>query len=174
MNPRVSVPKIFLRGNRWYVRVQVPKSMQKRLKRKEYWVSLKTSDRAEALQRATAATQQKRRDIGVLFRRMEDVRTTITELTDEQVTALRREEFAYHCSDPLDLHADQKQSGLAWQEYIDTRSEAVKGVVAELRSNKNDIRMTRIRALRLMEGNKIALPSGSRAYQQLLDICADA
>lgn len=38
MKLRVSVPKIFLRGNKWYVRVQVPKSMQERLKRKEYWV----------------------------------------------------------------------------------------------------------------------------------------
>ena len=48
MQSRVSVPKIFLRGNRWYVRVQVPKDWQTEFRKKEYWISLKTSDRQEA------------------------------------------------------------------------------------------------------------------------------
>ena len=85
MNPRVSVPKIFLRGNKWYVRVQVPKSMQERLLRKEYWVSLKTSDRAEALQRATAVTQKKRREVSSVFRRLVEIRETLEELTPDQL-----------------------------------------------------------------------------------------
>jgi len=84
MSPRVSVPKIFRRGSRWYIRVQVPKSMQAKLGRKEYWVSLKTSDRSEALQRATSATQEKRREIEVGFQRLSDIRLTINELSSDQ------------------------------------------------------------------------------------------
>ncbi|WP_445327166.1 DUF6538 domain-containing protein [Yoonia sp. GPGPB17] len=103
MNPRVSVPKIFLRGNRWYVRVQVPKSMQAKLKRKEYWVSLKTSDRSEALQRATFATQKKRREIAAVFRRLSDIRRTLHELTPDQQTALGREAYARHVAGRADL-----------------------------------------------------------------------
>ena len=78
MNPRVSVPNLFLRGNRWYVRVQVPKSMQVKLRRKENWVSLKTSDRSEALQRAAVATQKKRREIAAVFRSLSDIRQCLT------------------------------------------------------------------------------------------------
>ena len=94
MNPRVSVPQIFLRGSRWYVRVQVPLAMQERLRRKEYWVSLKTSDRSKALQQATEATQEKRRSINAVYRRLEVVRETIHELTDTQVSALAGEEYS--------------------------------------------------------------------------------
>ena len=68
MNPRASVPKIFLRGNRYYVRVQVPLSMQDRLERREYWVSLRTSDRSVAIQRAATVTQRKRHEIVSAFR----------------------------------------------------------------------------------------------------------
>lgn len=72
MNPRVSVPKIFLRGNRYYVRVQVPQSMQDRLGRREYWVSLRTSDRSVAMQRAATATQRKRHEVVSAFRLIGD------------------------------------------------------------------------------------------------------
>ncbi len=174
MNPRVSVPKIFLRGNKWYVRVQVPKSMQKRLKRKEHWVSLKTSSKAEALQRATAATQQKRREINAVYRRLEDIRETITELTEEQLIALGREEYARHLQAQSDLINDQKQSGLSWAEFVDTRAAAIKGVVAELRANHDTIPMTEIRAHQLMDENQVLFPKNSTAYQQLLKVCADA
>ncbi|SPH20655.1 hypothetical protein ASD8599_01394 [Ascidiaceihabitans donghaensis] len=174
MNPRVSVPKIFLRGNKWYVRVQVPKSMQKRLKRKEHWVSLKTSSKAEALQRATAATQQKRREINAVYRRLEDIRETITELTEEQLIALGREEYARHSQAQSDLINDQKQSGLSWAEFVDTRAAAIKGAVAELRANHDTIPMTEIRAHQLMDENQVLFPKNSTAYQQLLKVCADA
>ncbi|MEP1612175.1 MAG: DUF6538 domain-containing protein [Roseobacter sp.] len=174
MNPRVSVPKIFLRGNKWCVRVQVPKSMQKGLRRKEHWVSLKTSDRAEALQRATATTQKKRREINAVYRRLEDIRETITELTEEQLVALGREEYDRHVQGQSDLIEDQKQSGLSWGEFVDTRAAAIKGAVAQLRANKDSIPMTVIRAHQLMEENGVLFPKDSKAYQQLIKVCADA
>lgn len=174
MNPRVSVPKIFLRSNRWYVRVQVPKSMQKRLMRKEYWVSLKTSDKSEALQRATAATQQKRWEINAVYRRLEDIRETISELTEDQLIALGREEYALHVQCQSDLIEDQKNSGMTWDKFVDARAASIKGVVAKLRSSNNSIPMTVIRAHRLMEENGVRFPKDSKAFQQLLKVCADA
>ena len=110
MNPRVSVPKIFLRGSRWYVRVQVPKEMQGKLRRKEYWVSLQTSDRTEALQRATAATQKKRREIATVFRRLSDIRLTIYELSPDQQVALGREAYARHIAVRDDLISEFEAS----------------------------------------------------------------
>ena len=103
MKPRVSVPKIFLRGSRWYVRVQVPKEMQSKLRRKEYWVSLQTSDRTEALQRATAATQKKRREISSVYRRLAEIKETIHELTPDQQTSLGREAYTRHVERRVDV-----------------------------------------------------------------------
>ena len=63
MIPTVAVPNAFLRGNRWYVRVQVPAAMKADLGHFEHWVSLRMSDRTVALQRAADATLNKRHEI---------------------------------------------------------------------------------------------------------------
>jgi len=70
MSATVAAPKLFLRGNRWYVRVQVPASMQGVLKRKEFWVALKTADRSKALETAATAAQSKRQDLLAEFDRL--------------------------------------------------------------------------------------------------------
>jgi hypothetical protein len=134
MNPRVSVPKIFLRGNKWYVRVQVPKSMQERLKRKEYWVSLRTSDRAEALQHATAATQKKRREISAVYRRLSAIKETLHELDADQQIALGREAYAIHVRGGADLVAEYENSGFdSLKSFTEARSETVDDMIARLR-----------------------------------------
>ena len=174
MNPRVSVPKIFLRGSRWYVRVQVPKLMQKRLKRKEYWVSLNTSEKSEALQRATAKTQEKRREINAVYRRLEEIRETISELTDEQVTALMREEYSLNRIDPDALIVEQQSSGLSWDDFVDKIASRNKAIVASLRAEGYNNPALRFRAHRLMQENGVTCPRSSRAYQQVLEICGHA
>ncbi len=80
------------------MRVQVPKKWQKRLHRKEYWVSLGTSDRLEALKKATLATQEKRWEITTVNQRLSNLRKKITHLTEEQRAALRREALSYDFS----------------------------------------------------------------------------
>ncbi|MEP3946653.1 site-specific integrase [Ascidiaceihabitans sp.] len=174
MNPRVSVPKTFLRGNKWYVRVQVPKSMQERLKRKEYWVSLRTSDRAEALQHATAATQKKRREISAVYRRLSAIKETFYELDADQQLALGREAYATHVSGNADLIAEFKASNFeTLKAFTEARSDTVDDVIARLRLARSDTPHIRIMAYKLMEENDIRLPEGSVAFQQLLEICAD-
>ena len=174
MNPRVSVPKIFLRGNKWYVRVQVPKSMQERLKRKEYWVSLRTSDRAEALQHATAATQKKRRDISAVYRRLSAIKETLHELDVDQQIALGREAYAIHVRNGADLVAEFERSNFdTMRAFTEARAVDVDDAIARLRLARSDTPHIRIMALRLMEENGIRLPEGSLAFQQLLQICTD-
>lgn len=174
MNPRVSVPKIFLRGNKWYVRVQVPKAMQERLRRKEYWVSLRTSDRAEALQHATAATQKKRREISAMYRRLSDIKETIIELDADQQIALGREAYAKHIHRGADLIEEFEASNFdTLKAFTEARAETVDDLVARLRLSRSDTPHIRIMAHTLMEENAIRLPEGSLAFQQLLEICAD-
>lgn len=174
MNPRVSVPKIFLRGNKWYVRVQVPKSMQERLRRKEYWVSLRTSDRAEALQHATAATQKKRREISAVYRRLSAIKETFHELDADQQLALGREAYATHVRGGADLIAEFETSNFdTLKAFTEARSETVDDLVVRLRLERSDTPQIRIMAHKLMEENGIRLPEGSLAFQQLLEICAD-
>jgi integrase len=174
MNPRVSVPKIFLRGNKWYVRVQVPKSMQERLQRKEYWVSLRTSDRAEALQHATATTQKKRREISAVYRRLSSIKETFHELDADQQLALGREAYATHVRGGADLIAEFEASSFdTLRAFTDARSETVDDLVVRLRLAQSDTTHIRVMTHTLMEENGIRLPEGSLAFQQLLDICAD-
>lgn len=174
MNPRVSVPKIFLRGNKWYVRVQVPKSMQERLRRKEYWVSLRTSDRAEALQHATAATQKKRREISAVYRRLSAIKETFHELDADQQLALGREAYATHVRGGADLIAEFEASSFdTLKAFTEARTETVDDLVARLRLGRSDTPHIRVMAHTLMEENGIRLPEGSLAFQQLLEICAD-
>lgn len=104
----VAIPRIFLRGNRWHVRVQVPKEFQKKLKRKEFWVSLKTSERSVALHRATAATQQKRKEIVAAARQLGEVGGIHSELEVDQQLACGRKAHtaptnASTDSDPSDI-----------------------------------------------------------------------
>lgn len=174
MNPRVSVPKIFLRGNKWYVRVQVPKSMQERLQRKEYWVSLRTSDRAEALQYATAATQKKRREISAVYRRLSAIKETFHELDADQQLALGREAYATHVRGGADLIAEFEASSFdTLKAFTEARTETVDDLVSRLRLARSDTPHIRVMAHTLMEENGIRLPEGSLAFQQLLEICAD-
>jgi integrase len=174
MSPRVSVPKIFQRGSRWYVRVQVPLSMQERLRKKEYWVSLGTTDKSEALQRATAVTQQKRRDIAMVFRRYSDLRETITEFTTDQQLVLGQEAYVEHIHAGDDLIAEFEKSGFEkLKDFADFREAVVVEAVEVLRASRNDNPHLRIIALKMMEANGIRVPEDSIGYQQLLGICAD-
>jgi hypothetical protein len=72
------------------------------------------------------------------------------------------------------LIEDQKNSGMAWDKFVDFRAASIKGVVAKLRSNNNSIPMTLIRAYRLMDENGVRFPKNSKSFDQLLKVCADA
>ena len=175
MQSRVSVPKIFLRGNRWYVRVQVPKKWQKRLHRKEHWVSLGTSDRLEALKKATLATQEKRWEITTVYQCLSTLRKTITHLTEEQRVALRREAYAVMISDPVDYIEEYRVSKFkTMAKFTSVKEAALDAVIEKLKVSKGHMPIVKLMALSLMERNAITLPESSPAYQDLLNLCVDA
>ena len=167
MNPRVSVPKIFLRGNKWYVRVQVPKSMQERLKRKEYWVSLRTSDPAEALQHTAATTQKKRREISAVYRRLSAIKETFRELDADQQLALGREAYATHVRGGADLIAGFEASSFdTLKAFTEARTETVDDLVLRLRLARSDTPHIRVMAHTLMEERPPwRLPRPSQRYR---------
>lgn len=175
MQPRVSVPKIFRRGNRWYVRVQVPIKMQHRLKKKEYWVSLRTSDRAMALRVAAAVTQEKRFLIENVYRRLSNLKETITELTEEQLLALGREAYERLAEPARDYVGELEASKYdTLKAFSAAKEEALDGAIEKLRVSRGDHPTINIAMLSLMEDNGIRLPTDSVANQQLRDICVDA
>jgi len=113
---------------------QVPKEWQECLRRKEYWVSLKTSDRLDALKRATAATQDKRWEITTVRQRLSNIRQTITKLTDVQRLALGREAYMVMASDPTDYLEQYKNSKYnTLTEFIAVTEAALDNVIETLK-----------------------------------------
>lgn len=66
---QLSTPKIYMRNKRYYIRVQVPRDMQDVIGRKEYCISLGTSDYTVAQAKARDKTEQKRREISQQYAR---------------------------------------------------------------------------------------------------------
>lgn len=164
-----------MRGTRWYVRVQVPVKMHKRLRKKEYWVSLRTTDRAEALRIATTVTQEKRYQIENVYRRLSDIRKTLTELTEGQVLALGREAFEGCMASQgniLDKYKASKYKSI--KEFGVANEAALDGAIEELRMHQGNHPMINIMMLEIMERNGIRLPDDSIAHHQLSEICIDA
>lgn len=149
--------------------------MQERLKKKEHWVSLGTSDRAEALRVATTVTQEKRFQIENVYRRLSDIRETITELNEEQLLALGREafeRFMASSSDYLSEYKASKYKSLA--AFRLDKEAALDGAIEKLRIRHDNHPMINIAMLEIMEQNGIRLPNGSIAHHQLSEICIDA
>ena len=174
MNPRVAVPKLFRRKDRWYVRVQVPKAMQKRLRKKEYWISLKTSDRQEAMMLAPSVVAEKRTVINMVYNRLEGIRQTITEFTDEQREALFREAYSEHVASSSDLLSEYENSRFeSLVEFANHREATVEDMIARLRVSQGNYPAINVMMLRLAEANGIATPEGTKAEETLRAACIE-
>ena len=99
MARRSTAPKIFRRGNRFYVRIQVPKELQAEEGRKEFWISLGTEDHEEAIANALDVAKEKPNYFALQARRRSGHRKTIKSLSSERQLDLAREAFALHLRD---------------------------------------------------------------------------
>ncbi|NOX41110.1 MAG: hypothetical protein GXP05_11520 [Alphaproteobacteria bacterium] len=79
----------------FYTRVQVPKELQASLGKKEYWISLGTSDRDVAIKRAFDSVKKKRNEIDLELRRSRKEYRLVSDLSDEEVVALGREIYEH-------------------------------------------------------------------------------
>lgn len=175
MNPRVAVPKLFRRKNRWYVRVQVPKGMQKRLGKKEYWKSLRTSDRQEALRVAPSVVADARAIMNATFSKAEGIRTTITEFAQDHGQALFREAYANHVRGGSDLISEYESSAFrSLKEFADHREAVVVEMIARLRVERGVNPSIKIMMLSLAEANGFNAPPGSKAEDTLRRICVES
>ena len=119
MTARKTAPKIFLRGSRFYIRVQVPKELQTEVGRKEFWVSLKTQDRDLALVRALEKTKSIRNDFDRRLRKKRGEIKQIITLTKEQRLDLAREAYDLHLRNLEKIRLQRQADGeLDWEEYI--------------------------------------------------------
>lgn len=174
MNSRVAVPKLFRRKDRWYVRVQVPKAMQKRLRKREYWISLKTSDRQEAIMLAPSVVAEKRTEMNMVYNRLEGIRQSISEFTEEQRQALFREAYADHVASGPDLMSDFEKSHFGTLvEFANHREATIEDLIDRLRISRGDYPAITVMMLKLAEANGISTPEGSKAEETLRSACVE-
>ena len=175
MNPRVVVPELFRRGDRWYVRVQVPSAMQETLQRKEHWISLKTSDRQQAMRVAASVVEKKRAEISGVYNRLMAIRTTVSEFSPEQYLALYREAYEEQVAIQVDLIAEYQSSRFkSLAEFSDAYGQALDGLIIQLRACRGERPEINIMMLKLADSNAIRTPPGSAAEEQLRQICVDS
>ncbi len=175
MNHRVAVPKTFRRNDRWYVRVQVPGSMQARLLKKEYWISLGTTDRQEALRIAPGIVAEKRDLMNRVYNRSEGYRKTVTEFIDEQRQSVFRD--AYHRkinggSDIIEMFEDSKFKTLP--EFLSNREKSFEHYVSRLKQNRGDVPEINLLMLYLQRDHVFTVAPGSKAEEELRKLCVEA
>lgn len=93
MRTRVSTPKIYMRNKRYYIRVQVPRDMQDVIGRKEYCISLGTSDYTVAQAKARDKTEQKRREISQQYARDMKRNRRVDWFSNDECHALKSKVF---------------------------------------------------------------------------------
>lgn len=175
MNPRVSVPKLLRRNDRWYVRVQVPKAMQAKLEKKEYWISLKTSDRQEALKIAPDVVRNKRMGFTLEYNRCMAIRRTMTEFTQEQYNELFRDAYAYEATPGLDLIPLFEASPFeTFLEFAEHRERQLEETVARLRVSRGHTANIDLSMRLLAARNGIEVELGSKADSDLRNICVES
>mgnify|MGYP005994048813 CR=1 FL=1 len=175
MNPRVSVPKLLRRKDRWYVRVQVPKAMQAKLGKKEYWISLRTTDRLEALKIAPDVVRNKRTEINQEYNRHMATKRTMAEFNQEQHDALFRDAYAYEATPGLDLIPLFEASPFeTFLEFAEHRERQLEETVARLRATRGQSTSIDVSMRLLASRNGIEVEAGSMAEADLRKICVES
>lgn len=174
MSIRAIVPKLFKRGNRWYIRVQVPIHMQSALKRKEKWVSLRTSDRNKAIQSAAIRAAEQRWEDERVYRMKIGLRYPIERFDEQQLLALGREAYDLSLGDEEDSQAKFQASGQeTYAEFVQVQRKAVENLSNILHSSGGHHPLIDMMMIRLGESNGIQFSKGSDADAQLRRICID-
>ncbi|MBL4644827.1 MAG: hypothetical protein COA52_09925 [Hyphomicrobiales bacterium] len=149
--------------------------MQATLKRKEKWVSLKTTDKGEAIRKAAEATAEQRSLDEEVCRRMHDIRTPIYRFEPDQLLALGREVYDTCLKNRKTPQQTFRDSGFKdWKEFIRMHNLAAQNMSDILLSSHGYHHTIELVMLGLCERNLIKTPIGSEANTQLRQICMDA
>ena len=175
MRPRVSTPKLLRRNDRWYVRVQVPKDMQGKIGRKEYWISLKTSDRIEAMEIVPEVVRKKRMEITRDFNRRMEIRREMSRFTEEQYVALFRDEYDFRARQDGDLITRFEISPFDdFVEFTRDTEIRVEKAIAVVQARRGETAVIDLAMKLLASRNGIEVKHSSQAEKDLRKICVDS
>jgi len=119
MSGRSIVPGLIRRGNKFSVRIQVPKGLQDHIGRKEYWIKLGTEDRYQATSRALDIVRDKRNEFDQVRRRLEGDFRIAEELSLDEITALGLEVYNSFIKQAGDIeHGGKHMSPREWDAYV--------------------------------------------------------
>ena len=117
MSGKPIVPGLIRRGNRFSVRIQVPKDLQEEIGKKEFWKKLGTEDRYEATSKALDIIRDERAKFEMARRRLRGDYRIADELADHELQSLGREVFASYLEM---VENDQTGPGKneTWDSYV--------------------------------------------------------
>ena len=175
MSGKPIVPGLIRRGNRFSVRVQVPKDLQKEVGKKEYWVKLGTEDRYEATSKALDVVRDKRAEFELTRRRLKGDYRHAEELTDDEISSLGREVFSSFLRQTEDAYFDEPEpTESEWERRITNHSERLQELEAEFARQRGRHDFAENLAEQVLDLNLIRLPKGSRSFKRLSELAFSA
>ncbi len=123
---------------------------------------------------APSVVAEKRTIINMVYNRLEGIRQTITEFTDEQREALFREAYSDHVSSSSNLISEYEQSRFgSLIEFANHREATVEDMIARLRVSQGNLPAINVMMLKLAEANGITTPEGTKAEETLRAACIE-
>jgi integrase len=148
--------------------------MQSILKRREYWVSLKTEDRQHAIQIAPDAVRKKRGEIKRDFKQKTQHYTPVQSFTEEERLSLSREAYQSQINPEESLVLLFEISGFnSLEGFLLFREQQLTASIQELKETGGDTGYIRnmMRALSIKNG--IRVDTNSQAEQDLRKVCVE-
>jgi len=149
--------------------------MQEALRKKEYWISLGTTEKLEAFQLAPDLVNKKRREISLRYNKAVGTRRPMMEFSEDQRLALFRECYAVQLgahADPVELF--QSSSATSFAEFLDQYEAATENLIAILTTTRGEHPRISQMMLQMEIRNGIKTRPGSRAERQLRQLCVDS
>lgn len=175
MQPRVPVPKLFRRGDRWYVRVQVPKRMQDVFGKREYWLSLKTDDRQRAMHVAPDVVRRKRGEMLLRFNQITEQWKSKRTFSEDEYLALLREAYSMQTSPKLDLVLIFEYSGLTrFEDFLHYHEKRLRTELLELTENRGHVERIDNMMQAISKKNGIQIVPNSQADTDLRKLCIES
>ena len=175
MSGKPIVPGLIRRGNRFSVRIQVPKDLQEELGKKEFWKKLGTEDRYEATSRALDIIRDERANFDKVRRRLRGDYRIADELADHELQSLGREVFASYL-ETVDERDNTGKIGNAedWDTHVRNNDAWLAEMERSYAQGGAEHEVARQLADEVLEDNLIRLQKESRSYQRLCRLAMDA
>ena len=175
MSGKPIVPGLIRRGNKFSVRIQVPKDLQDHIGRREFWIKLGTEDRYDATSRALNIIRDKRNEFEQARRRVNGDYRIAAELTSDEVAALGRE--VYHSflkqADKID-HGGKHMTPDQWNDYVQPYESHLADLEADYARQGDTHDFATDFADQVLDLNLIKIDKSSKSYRDLCRLALGA